>query len=158
MSPLGHLALGALAVRLGGYRGRAAACCLLGAFLPDLVDKPLGALGVVPSFHTVGHSVLVLGGAVGVVYLLGRGRPLLLGWASHLVGDLPLAVPVYLDHYVWPVLAPSAPPAEPVRGYVLGYATSPAFAAELGLFGLALWFVVRGPSAAERDRPRDDSP
>lgn len=149
MSPLGHLALAALAARLAGYRGRAAAVLFAGAFLPDLLDKPLGALGVVPSFHTVGHSVFVLAAVGAVALATGRGRPLVLGWLSHLLGDLPLAIPRYLDHYVWPALAPPAPPAEPVRGYVAGYATSPAFAAELVLFGLALRVVYPGLLRAE---------
>jgi hypothetical protein len=143
VSPLGHLALAVLAARIAGYRGRAAAVLLVGAFLPDLVDKPLGALGLVPSFHTVGHSVFVLAAVGAVCIATGRGRPLALGWLSHLFGDLPLAIPRYLDHYVWPALAPPAPPAEPVRGYVVGYATSPAFAAELLLAGLA--FVLVAP-------------
>jgi hypothetical protein len=143
VSPLGHLALGVLAARLCGHRGRAAAPVLVGAVLPDLLDKPLGVLGVVPSYHTVGHSLLVLVAAAALVGRGDRGRPLLLGWASHLAGDLPLAVPAYLDHYVWPVLAPPAPPTGPVRGYVIGYATSPAAAVELGLLGLALWLAAR---------------
>jgi len=38
---------------LGGMAGRRAA-------LPDIVDKPLGALGVVDTYHSVGHSVLLV--------------------------------------------------------------------------------------------------
>ncbi|MFB6205948.1 MAG: metal-dependent hydrolase [Haloglomus sp.] len=150
MSPLGHLGLGVLAGRWRGYDRRGRLHCLIGAFLPDLVDKPLGALGLVPSFHTVGHSLLLAGVAALVVAGTGRGEALLVGWVSHLAGDLPLAVPTYLDHYVWPVAAPPAPPPEPPGSYVAGYVTGPAFAAELLVAGAALAWVLAARRSAGR--------
>lgn len=147
MSPLGHLALGVLAGRWRAYGARGRRLCLFGAFLPDLVDKPLGHLGVTPSFHSVGHSLPVLIAVALVAVRVGRGAPVVLGWTTHLVGDLPLAVPAYLDHYVWPLLAPPAPPAEPVGRYVLDYATGPAFGAEVLLACAAAWTVARGSDA-----------
>lgn len=148
MFPLGHLGVAVLLVEWRGYEGRTAVLCLLGAYFPDIVDKPLGMFGVVPSLHTVAHSVLLVVPLAAVAAWTGRGEPFVLGWLSHVAADLPLAVPTYLDHYVWPVLAPPAPPQEPLPAYVARYATTPWFALELCICALALGVVLRNRTAA----------
>lgn len=128
---------------------------MLGAFLPDLIDKPLGVLDVTASLHTVGHSVFVAAAVVAVSVVAARvrprtasvGYPLAVGWLSHLAGDLPLAVPAYLDQYVWPVRAPPPAGSESLVAYAVGYVTSPAFAVELLLAGGAVVLLWRGDVA-----------
>ncbi|MFB6125756.1 MAG: metal-dependent hydrolase [Halolamina sp.] len=144
MSPLGHLGIVVWLVHWREYTGRAAWLCLLGAFLPDIVDKPLGVLGVVPSLHTVGHSVFVAVVVVAVAAAGRRWRPVAVGWLSHLALDLPLAIPAYLNQYVWPLRTPAGGPDEPLSVYVLSYATSPAFAVELAVVVGAVVLLARG--------------
>ena len=50
-----HLAAAALA---GRWVRLSPVWLAVGAALPDLVDKPLGTLGVTELFHSVGHSLL----------------------------------------------------------------------------------------------------
>ena len=146
MSPLGHLGIVVWLVHWREYTGRAAWLCLFGAFLPDLVDKPLGVLGVVPSLHTVGHSVFVVAVAVVAAVASERWRPVVAGWLSHLALDLSLAVPAYLNQYVWPLRTPAGGPDEPLAAYVASYATSAAFAVELAIALGAAVLLVRGES------------
>jgi hypothetical protein len=66
-----------------------------GAVLPDLIDKPLVAAGVVPVSHSVGHSVVVVGLGAGLVLAWPRLRdaaPLVVGWVGHIGADLVVAV------------------------------------------------------------------
>ena len=88
-----------------------------GAVLPDLVDKPLGMAGLIPTYHSIVHSALF-----GVVFLLpllservvgwsldtGRFAPVAFGWASHIAAD---AVHITLNgrpantvFLLWPVV------------------------------------------------------
>ncbi|MEZ3144290.1 hydrolase [Halobaculum sp. MBLA0143] len=67
-----------------------------GAALPDLVDKPLGVAGLIPTYHSIAHSALF-----GVVFLCpvllgrvidwtpdtGRLAAVAFGWGSHLAAD-----------------------------------------------------------------------
>jgi hypothetical protein len=141
VTPLGHAAVAFLTARGLSLSRRATGLCLLGAALPDLIDKPLVALGVVEVAHTVGHSVLVVGAlGVGVAILsLERGWPLLAGWIGHVAADLVVAYPRFLRNYAWPVLAPQPTPDDPIVAYWLEYASGPLFGLEVGLAGLAVW-------------------
>jgi hypothetical protein len=152
VTPLGHLAVSVLLARalglgLGGRR--ALALVVAGVLLPDLVDKPLVALGVVPVAHTVGHSVVVLAGvalAVTGVARLRPAAPAVVGWAGHVAADLVVAYPRFLVNYAWPLLAPRPTPDEPVVAYWVAYARSPLGALELLLVAaaaLVLWRVGR---------------
>jgi hypothetical protein len=146
VTPLGHLAVSVLLVRARGYAGRAAAGCLAGAVLPDLIDKPLVALGVVPVAHSVGHSVVVLGALAAAVALVPRLRPagpLLVGVAGHVAADLVVAYPTFLVNYAWPLLAPRPTPDDPVVAYWLEYAAGPLGALELALVAAGLVALAR---------------
>lgn len=150
VTPLGHLAVSVLLARARGYTDRAFGRCLVGAVGPDLVDKPLVALGVVPVAHSVGHSVVVLGLAAGVIVALPRLRgwfPLIVGWAGHVAADLIVAYPKFLVNYAWPLLAPRPTPDDPVVAYWVEYALGP-----LGVLEAAV--VVAGLVAARRIRHR----
>jgi hypothetical protein len=141
VTPLGHLAVSFLLGRARAYTGRSFALCLAGAFLPDLVDKPLVALGVTPVAHSVGHSVFLvaLGAAVVPTWSRLRGAtPLVVGWAGHVAADLIVAYPTFLVNYGWPLLEPRPTPDEGFVAYWLAYAASPVGAVEAAVVVAAI--------------------
>ncbi|WP_117595250.1 metal-dependent hydrolase [Haloprofundus halophilus] len=169
-----HLAVGYLL----GVRARLAlGWCLLGAALPDVVDKSLGLAGVLPAYQTVSHSIfgLVLVGATLRVVVdeatRRAGVAFAAGWLSHLGADLlqltldgrgahaagMLGWPV--THWSNPMVDGSIPgytdtllSAIPFlsEGYVVRYLSSPSFPVELVVCVLALGLFV----AERRRRPR----
>lgn len=86
-----------LVIAVGLGRGRLpTAWVVAGAALPDLVDKPLAMAGLVPTYHSVVHSVLFGLGFVVALSLARRTERLpsterigaaMLGWGSHLGAD-----------------------------------------------------------------------
>ena len=137
------LAAGFLARRLRVSVGWA----VVGAALPDLVDKPLASLGIVDLFHSVGHSAL-LAVVVVPVALLGRaGVAAAVGWGSHLLFD---AVHVLLNgrasdalFLVWPLAVPPDPLAIPPGAFFVYYLWSPSFFVEVAIWTGAAAFAVR---------------
>lgn len=114
---------------------------VVGAALPDLIDKPLGMGGVTELYHSVGHSALVLPVLVGVALTGRRGLALAVGWGSHLFLD---ALHVVLNgrpsdalFLGWPVVVPPNPPAIPPGEFVWYYLGSPSFYLEV-----LLWLAV----------------
>lgn len=103
MLPVVHLVVGYLCY--AGYtrvtRGRVpdeapALVAIIGAALPDLLDKPLWIAGVVEVGRTIGHSLLFGVPLMIVVWLVARNRrrepfgiAFAIGYASHLVTDIP---------------------------------------------------------------------
>lgn len=86
-----------------------------------------------PITHTIGHSVLMVGLATGIVLIRPRLRPIvsvIIGWAGHIGADLIVAYPKFLVNYFWPVLAVRPTPDDPFLAYWLEYATSPLGALE----------------------------
>jgi len=132
-----------------------AAC---GAALPDLIDKPLGAVGATALYQSVGHSLLALA-ALALAWLVvryagGPGDRLLavgLGWGSHLCLDvLGIALNGRPGNWVvllWPVRGkPNPLGLDPVAFY-FEYVPSPSFYAE-GLVWLAgAYVLLRSPTA-----------
>ena len=74
MTPLGHLATALLAARGAGFDRRRSHLCLIGALLPDIVDKPLWRAGVFVTGHTVAHSVIVVCTAAALLAVVPRPR------------------------------------------------------------------------------------
>jgi membrane-bound metal-dependent hydrolase YbcI (DUF457 family) len=123
--PLGHLALGYVAVSLTTRvtrgrtpDGRLLPWILIGSQLPDLVDKPLAwYLGAIPSGRMLGHSVFVATVVVWLaVWLGGRldspaGTAFGVAYVSHLFGDavLPAIRGDFdgLSFLFWPALPPT---------------------------------------------------
>ncbi|MUW14678.1 hydrolase [Halorubrum sp. CBA1125] len=122
MWPWGHLAVGYVAfsafVRLGlrsRPSGRAVVVLAVATQLPDLVDKPLAwQFGVLSNGIGVAHSLLVgVPAALALGVALGfRGHPQLgagvvIGYGSHVLGDLLFAAlfsrPPILPAFLWPV-------------------------------------------------------
>lgn len=91
---LGHITCTYIAYRVLYSRGvrLVLSAFLIGAVLPDVIDKPLLILfGLEP--HGVGHSILVLLPVFGLYFLFLRNRylvltSLLLGILMHLIEDL----------------------------------------------------------------------
>ncbi|MDZ5810894.1 metal-dependent hydrolase [Halorubrum sp. AD140] len=119
-----------------------------GAALPDVVDKPLGALRVVDVYQSVGHSALLAPLAIAVATRnRRRGLAAAVGWGSHLALD---ALHVVLNgrandalFLAWPVLTRSSPLAIPPGEFALYYVGSPSFLLEVALWLTALVVALR---------------
>ena len=116
---------------------------VVGAALPDVVDKPLATVGVVNLYHSVGHSALLLVVAVPVALAGRAGLALAVGWALHLLLD---AVHVVLNgrpgdavFLAWPLAVPADPLALPPGSFFVYYLGSPSFYLEA-----VFWTVVAG--------------
>lgn len=97
-----------------------------GAALPDLIDKPLGILGVTERYHTVAHSVFGLAVPGGLAVRSRAWLAMAVGWGSHLALD---AIHMLLNgrladaqFLAWPVVAHESsvqlPPVEFARFYI----------------------------------------
>lgn len=185
MWPWGHVAFGYLLYSLGsrlGWRrapaGREVAALGVAALLPDLVDKPLSwAFGLFPQGYSVAHSVFVAVPLALLVALLAVradrariGGAFLVGYWSHLVGDVLVAVVLRsqyaLARVLWPLVA--LPAYDTDRGVLeraLYYAvnaveflgTTDSLAVLLVYFGplvaaFLLWLVDGAPGVAETHR------
>ncbi len=146
------LAAGLLARRLRASIGWA----IVGAALPDLVDKPLAALGVVELFHSVGHTALLAIVVVPVAMLGRAGVAAAVGWGSHLGLD---AFHVIVNgragdamFLVWPLAVPPDPLAIPPGAFFIYYLWSPSFFVEVAVWAGTVVLVIR----AWRDRRRED--
>ncbi|WP_135825983.1 metal-dependent hydrolase [Halorussus ruber] len=178
MWPWEHLAVGylcySLFVRVFGRRAPRTwpvVALALGTQFPDLVDKPLAwAFGILPSGHSLAHSLLVAlpasALAVTAAWALGRrkvGAAFAFGYLSHLPGDVfyPLLVggePNY-GFLFWPVVPASVSEAsvgfvEMVRTLFVRYVAELAqgevstyLAVELGLMAsvVLLWLYDGAP-------------
>jgi len=116
---------------------------VVGTALPDVVDKPLAAAGVVELYHSVGHSALLVVLAVPVALAGRRGRTAAVGWGLHLLLDALHVVvngrPNDALFLAWPVALPTDPLALPPGAFARQYVGSPSFYLEA-----AFWLVVAG--------------
>ena len=135
-----HLVVAAL---FGRWSRLSAAWLVAGAALPDVVDKPLGMLGVFDLFQTVGHSALTL---VVLGVPLARhsraGRALVVGWVSHLLLDAVHMVlngrPEHTLFLAWPLAVPSDLLTLPPVEFFFYYLWTPSFYLEVGIWLVAL--------------------
>ncbi|WP_324760860.1 metal-dependent hydrolase [Haloarcula montana] len=151
---LTHLLAAAL---VGRWSRLAPLWLIVGAALPDLVDKPLAMAGVVDLYHTVGHSALVVPLAVAAAYTGRTGAALAVGWGSHLFLD---ALHIVINgrpgdalFLGWPLVTPPTPLAIPPGEFFVYYLWSPSFFLELLLWAVAVGIAVsdlRIRSAARR--------
>ena len=154
MTPAGHLAAAVVASDYLDYDRRATALCLVGAVVPDLVDKTVWRLGLAETGHTLAHSVVTLTLVVVVVTAVDTARPLrpvLPGYAAHVVADIGVAYPRFVVNYAWPLLAQRPTPDVSPVGYWLRYAVSAPGVAEMGIIAVGAVVIAR------RGRGRDDS-
>lgn len=168
-----HLAIGYV---LGRRPSLDVRWCLLGSLVPDMIDKSLGHLGVLPAYQTVSHSLIGLA-AVAILVAYATSRETLafaIAWAAHLLADVfQLAVNGRGDHafgmLFWPALhwenplVTNPPPVVPTGTmldyvpifggeYVLGYVATPSFPVEVAVCSYAAWLVVTR-SAIRTSRP-----
>ncbi len=136
---------------LGAERDLSIPWLLVGAAAPDVLDKPLAELGVVGTFHSVGHSGLVLLALLPLVRAGRAGPGVWLGWASHLALDAVHLVingrPHNLRFLLWPVIELKDPFGLPPIQFALQYLWTPSFFLELGIWAVAGYVLV------SRDRP-----
>lgn len=148
MWPWGHVAFGYLLYSLGshlGWRraptGGSVAVLGVAALLPDLVDKPLSwTFGLFPQGYSVAHSVFVAVPLALLVLLLTvradrarLGAAFLVGYWSHLVGDVLVAVVLGQQYALARVLWPLA--------------TLPAYGTERGALDRALYYAANAVEA-----------
>jgi hypothetical protein len=127
-----------------------------GAALPDVVDKPLGTLGVVDVYQSVGHSALLVPLAVVAVARHPNGLAVAVGWGSHLALDaLHMVVngrPGDVRFLGWPLLERSDPLAVPPGEFALFYLGTPSFFLELTLWVAAALLALRSRFGAGAGR------
>lgn len=137
-----HLAVAALVGRVSRL---STPWLLVGAVLPDLIDKPLGTAGVTALFHSVGHSLVLLVPAVLVARRSPAGLAAAVGWGSHLLADAVHVVingrPADALFLFWPAVLPPDPLGIPPGEFFLFYLGTPSFYLEC-LLWLALAVVV----------------
>ncbi len=162
MFPLGHALFGYLLYVAFAWttRHRLPSGLTLGALLvgtqfPDLVDKPLAFVGILPNGRSMGHSLLFAVGVLAVAWAVARryDRPHLavafgFGHLSHIAGDVVvvdatgLGTARHLGFLLWPLLPvppyPSGTAAPWAR--VVEYYQSPELTPGIVLLPLA--FVV----------------
>lgn len=174
MLPPVHVAVGYLCyaalVRLrggGAPGGRTTLVAVLAAVLPDLIDKPLNWLGVVPVGRTIGHSLLFVLPAVAFAWLWARrtgerelGVAFATGSISHVTADVPwhLLSREYheLGFLLWPI-TPMPPYTGTTTLASLGgiEVTTLWIEAVILVAGVALWAYDGAPGV---DAIRDRSP
>lgn len=148
-----HLVVAAL---LGFYLRLSVAWLVVGTAIPDLVDKPLGALDVTPLYHSVGHSALLAVLLVPLALVSRAGAAVAVGWVSHLSLDALHVVvngrPLDALFLAWPVAVPPDPLGLAPLPFALQYLWSPAFFLEV-----AIWLVA-GASLLRQPRVRQVLP
>jgi len=132
---------------------------VVGAAIPDLVDKPLGALGVFDVYQSVAHSALLVPLAVVVAARHRHGLAVAVGWGSHLALD---ATHIVVNgrasdalFLAWPVVSRPDPLAIPPGEFVPFYVGSPSFYIELALWLTAIVIAVWSRFGANADRENE---
>lgn len=146
-----HLVAGYLVGRVGTL---SVAAVVAGTALPDLIDKPLGVIGIAAQYHTVAHSALSL---VVLGVLATRGRVWLavaVGWGSHLALDALHMVlngrPADVQFLLWPVVEHEPQVSQPPVEWALSYLGSPSSLAELAIWLAALTLFLRSGETDSR--------
>ena len=143
-----HLAAAAVVGRLSRLP---TASLVAGAAVPDLLDKPLGAAGVVELYHSVGHSALAVVALLALALFSRAGTALTVGWVSHLLLDVVHVVingrPGHALFLLWPLTRSADPLGLPPAAFVRHYLGTPSFYLEV-----ALWVALVGVLAHGRFR------
>jgi hypothetical protein len=150
-----HLLIGALVAR----NRFPVPWVVAGAALPDLVDKPLAMVGLVPTYHSVVHSALfagVLGGGwlaarrYGAATAPGTVAAVGVGWATHLVADAAhISIngrPENVVFLLWPLVRSWNSIGAGPGSFALQYLWTPSFYVEVAIWLFAGAILLRdGP-------------
>lgn len=132
---------------------------VIGATVPDLLDRPLSLAGITPVGRTIGHSLLFGVPLVAVVWAVGRQRnrnrlgvAFAIGYGSHLAADVPWHVLAgrydELGFLGWPITRmPDYTGTKPL-GTVPGLgleATTLWLEAVILVAGIGLWWIYDRP-------------
>jgi len=117
-----------------------------GAAFPDVLDKPLGTLGVFELYHSIGHSVFL---ALVLIPLALYARVWLafaIGWASHILLDTVHVVvngrPGHALAFLWPLVESADPLGIPPGEFFWHYLGTPSFYLEIVLWAVLLCVLV----------------
>ncbi len=123
MYVLGHIGLGSLVAYLIWRRNEEFRfwIVLIGSMLPDMIDKPIGAL-LFNRGRFVAHSLLVHGLWFLIIWFTARNQrdialPLFIGILTHLAGDM---TPEFFNELLWPLMGWTLPEGEKL-GFLGGY-------------------------------------
>lgn len=125
---------------------------VLGAALPDVIDKPLGILEIAPYYHSVGHSVLTV-----LLLSLAAIRyrsiiPVLLGWSVHIFQD---ALHIFINRGIekttfifYPFMFPDKPEITDgsisfISNFWSNYLWTTGFYVEFIFWGVALYLLYK---------------
>lgn len=118
---------------------------VIGAAIPDLLDKPLGMAGVVGSYQTVAHSGVVLFVPLALVLWDRRWLAVVVGWASHLALD---AAHMILNgrpddglFLLWPLVDHDSAVQLPPLEFATFYIGSRSVVVELGIWVLFVYAI-----------------
>ncbi|QWC19910.1 metal-dependent hydrolase [Halorubrum sp. 2020YC2] len=154
-----HLLIGALVAR----NRFPVAWVVAGAALPDLVDKPLAMVGLVPTYHSVAHSAL-FAGVLGAGWLAARRYEAAtapgavtavgVGWVTHLVADaVHISIngrPENVVFLLWPLVRSWNSIGLGPGSFALQYLWTPSFYVEVAIWLLAGALLLRdGPPATD---------
>ncbi|ELY44426.1 metal-dependent hydrolase [Natronorubrum sulfidifaciens] len=136
-----------------------AGVAIVGAAVPDLLDKPLSSASVVPVGRTIGHSLLFAVPLVLLLWLLARrfdrshlGVAFAIGYGSHLATDVPWHV-ISGDYHelgflLWPVTPMPAYTGVKPLGTIPGVgleATTLWLEAVIVVVGIVVWWLDGRP-------------
>jgi hypothetical protein len=140
-----HLVVAAL---VGCMSRLSSAWLVVGAAIPDVVDKPLGWLGIVDLYHSVGHTALLAPLALLVALSSRAGLAVAIGWGSHLVLDALHVVingrPGAALFLGWPLVSPTDPLGIPPGEFFLFYLWTPSFFVEVVIWVALIAVLVDG--------------
>lgn len=117
-----------------------------GAAAPDLLDKPLGTLGISELYHSIGHSVLLALVLLPLALYARVWFAVAVGWASHILLDTVHVVvngrPGHALAFLWPLAESADPLGIPPGEFFWYYLGTPSFYLEIVLWAALLFVLV----------------
>ena len=149
----------AAAVLLGRLSQLSTLWLVAGAAFPDILDKPLGTLGVFELYHSIGHSVFFALLLVPLALYSSVWLAFAIGWASHILLDAVHVVvngrPGHVLAFLWPLAESTDPLGIPPGEFFWYYLGTPSFYLEVVLWMALLSILIvqhrRGDDALRTD-------